>query len=158
MHNPNFPNMWTVLLLTVAGSITRYGLSCPRGYLCLSIKKPHTFLLHCKLNFWDCPDLFQDGTIKVDYVLSYLKGSALDCFKTGLLNPVIPAWASDFNLFTKLKANFGTYDPISEAEAKLDGHWTLYAGKPLSYKKPHQIYAASHICSVGPSSTPLTGI
>ena len=40
-------------------------------------KKLRTFLLHCKLNFRDHPDLFPDGTTKVNYVLSYLKGSAL---------------------------------------------------------------------------------
>ena len=46
-------------------------------------KKLHTFLLQCKLNFRDRKDLFQDETAKVNYVLSYLKGSALDCFKWG---------------------------------------------------------------------------
>ena len=47
-----------------------------------------TFLLQCKLNFRDCKDLFQDETTKVNYVLSYLKGSALDCFEPGLLDPL----------------------------------------------------------------------
>ena len=46
-------------------------------------KKLPTFLLRCKLNFWDHKDLFQDETTKVNYVLSYLKGPALDCFKPG---------------------------------------------------------------------------
>ena len=130
----------------------------PKGYLCLSIKKPHTFLLHCKLNFWDCPDLFQDGTIKVDYVLSYLKGSALDCFKTGLLNPVIPAWASDFNLFTKLKANFGTYDPISEAEAKLEGLHMQENHQATKYFIKFTQLATCIQWTLGPSSTPPTGL
>ena len=40
-------------------------------------KKLHTFLLHCKLDFRDRPDLFPDRITKVNYVLSYLKGSAL---------------------------------------------------------------------------------
>ena len=85
-------------------------------------KKLHTFLLHCKLNFQDCPDLFPDGSTKVNYVLSYLKGLALECFEPGLLDPTMPAWASDFNIFVaELEANFGTYDPVGEAEAKLEG-------------------------------------
>ena len=85
-------------------------------------KKLRTFLLHCKLNFRDCPDLFPDGNTKVNYVFSYLKGSALECFKPGLLDPTMPVWASDFDLFiTELEANFGTYDPIGKAEAKLEG-------------------------------------
>ena len=54
-------------------------------------KKLRTFLLHCKLNFQDCPDLFPDGTTKVNYVLSYLKGSALEYFEPGLLDPTMPA-------------------------------------------------------------------
>ena len=44
-------------------------------------KRLCTFLLQCKLNFQDCKDLFQDETTKVNYILSYLKGLALDCFK-----------------------------------------------------------------------------
>ena len=86
------------------------------------LKKLRTFLLHCKLNFRDRPDLFPDRTTKVNYVLSYLKGSALACFKPGLLDPTMPAWASDFDLFvTELEANFRTYDPVGEAEAELEG-------------------------------------
>ena len=85
-------------------------------------KKLRTFLLHCKLNFQDCPDLFPNGTAKVNYVLSYLKGSALECFKPGLLAPTAPVWTSDFDLFVEeLEANFGTYDPIGKAEAELEG-------------------------------------
>ena len=35
---------------------------------------------------------------------------------------ITPTWASDFDLFvTELEANFGTYDLIGEAEAKLEG-------------------------------------
>ena len=85
-------------------------------------KKLFTFLLQCKLNFRDRKDLFQDETTKVNYVLSYLKGSALDCFEPGLLDPIEPAWCSDFNLFSdELEANFGTFDPVWEAEAELKG-------------------------------------
>src|SRR5882724_9671559 len=40
--------------------------------------KLQTFVLQCKLNFWDCKDLFEDEETKVNYALSYLKGLALD--------------------------------------------------------------------------------
>ena len=73
-------------------------------------------------SFRDHSDLFPDGTTKVNYVLSHLKGSALECFKPGLLDPTMPTWASDFNLFiTELEANFRTYNPVGEAEAELEG-------------------------------------
>jgi len=85
-------------------------------------RKLRTFILQCKLNFRDRKDLFEDDTDKVNYVLSFLKGTALDCFESAILDPVEPAWLSDFDLFLEeLEANFGTYDPIGEAEAELEG-------------------------------------
>ena len=34
----------------------------------------------------------------------------------------MPVWASYFDLFVaELEANFGTYDPVGEAEAELEG-------------------------------------
>ena len=64
----------------------------------------------------------QDDTNKVNYVLSYLKGTALDCFESAVLDPIKPQWLLDFDLFVKeLKANFRTYNPVGEAEAKLKG-------------------------------------
>src|SRR5467141_1146105 len=42
-------------------------------------RKLRTFILLCKLNFRDHPDIFEDNTSKVNYVISYLKGTALDC-------------------------------------------------------------------------------
>src|SRR5882724_8196298 len=66
--------------------------------------------------------MFEDNTNKVNYVLSYLKGTALDCLESVVLDPIKPQWLSDFNLFIEeLKANFGTYNPVGEAEAKLEG-------------------------------------
>jgi len=74
--------------------------------------------------------MFEDDTNKVNYVLSFLKGTALDCFESAILDPIKPRWLSDFNLFIKeLEANFGTYDPVSEAEATLKG---------LNMHKSHQ--------------------
>src|SRR6266481_3276334 len=52
-----------------------------------------TVILQCKLNFCDRSDLFQDDTTKVNYMLSYLKGTALDCFEPTLLETPEPAMA-----------------------------------------------------------------
>ena len=61
--------------------------------------------------------MFEDKTKKVNYVLSYLKGTPLDCFESAILDPIKPQWLSDFDLFIEeLKANFGTYDPVSEVK------------------------------------------
>src|SRR6266481_1350711 len=85
-------------------------------------RKLRTFILQCKLNFRDHSDLFQDDMTKVNYMLSYLKGTALDCFEPALLEMPKPTWLSDFTLFLEeLEASFGSYDPIGEAEAKLEG-------------------------------------
>ena len=54
--------------------------------------------------------------------MSFLKGSALDCFKPTLLDLNEPDWLLDLQLFIEeLKTNFGTYDTASEAEAELKG-------------------------------------
>src|SRR5882724_1483668 len=85
-------------------------------------RKLRTFILQCKLNFQDHPDQFQDDTKKVNYILSHLKGSALYCFEPALLDPIEPIWLLDLNLFIEeLETNFGTYNPVGEAEAELKG-------------------------------------
>src|SRR6266481_613282 len=61
----------------------------------------HTFLLQCKLNFQDHPDLFKDDSTQVNYVLFYLMGWALDCFERALLDSEEPAWLSDFTLSSR---------------------------------------------------------
>src|SRR6266481_259777 len=48
-------------------------------------QKLRTFILQCKLNFHDRSNLFQDDMTKVNHMLSYLKGTALDCFEPTLL-------------------------------------------------------------------------
>jgi len=40
----------------------------------------------CKLNFWSKPKSFQTKQLKVNYSLSFLKGTALDYFKPYLAN------------------------------------------------------------------------
>src|SRR5882724_7706859 len=85
-------------------------------------RKLRTFILQCELNFRDCPNQFEDNTTKVNYILSHLKGSALDCFEPALLDPIEPSWLSDLSLFIEeLETNFGTYNPVGDAEAELEG-------------------------------------
>src|SRR5882724_2019425 len=85
-------------------------------------QKLRTFILQCKLNFRDHLNQFQDDTTKVNYILSHLKGSTLDCFEPALLDPIEPIWLLDLNLFIEeFETNFGTYDPVGEAEAELEG-------------------------------------
>src|SRR5882724_12782558 len=78
--------------------------------------------------------MFEDDTEKVNYVLSYLKGIALDCFESAILDPIEPQWLSDFNLFIEeLEANFRTYDPDREAEAELEGLRMHECHKAMKY-------------------------
>jgi len=56
--------------------------------------KLRTFILQCNWTSkitWIC---FKTDTAKVNYMLSYLKGSALDCFEPALLDPNEPIWLS----------------------------------------------------------------
>jgi len=46
-------------------------------------------------------DMFEDNAEKVNYVLSYLKGTALDHFESAILDPIEPQWLSDFDLFVE---------------------------------------------------------
>src|SRR5882724_976664 len=55
-----------------------------------------TFILQCKLNFQDHKYMFEDNTKKVNYVLSYLKGTDLYCFESAILDPIEPQWLSYF--------------------------------------------------------------
>src|SRR5882724_9484641 len=83
-------------------------------------KKLCTFIFQCKLNFWDCKDLFSTKEDKVNYTHSHLKGITLDCFGPVLLGLHDPIWVSDFNLFiTELENNFRSFDPEGKAEVEL---------------------------------------
>jgi len=60
--NPNSGNLTHLMVLSLANSAP----------------------LFSSANSTSDPDLFPDDTVKVNYILSYLKGSALDCFKPTL--------------------------------------------------------------------------
>src|SRR5882724_4495922 len=106
-------------------------------------RKLRTFILQCKLNFQDHKDMFEDDTKKVNYVLSYLQGTALDCFEYAILDPVKPQWLLDFDLFIEeLEANFGTYNPVGEAEAELEGLHMHEIHQAMKYSLKFQQLAA----------------
>ena len=66
-------------------------------------KKLRGFLLQCKLNFWSKPKSFQTKQLKVNYSLSFLKGTSLNYFKPYLTNDPAnePIWLDDYKLFVE---------------------------------------------------------
>lgn len=88
-------------------------------------KKLRSFLVLCQLNFNDRPTAFRSDQTKVNYALSYLKGTALDWFEPDLLaiqdGGYPPDWYDDYPAFVKeLRDNFGPHDPVGDAEADLE--------------------------------------
>jgi hypothetical protein len=86
-------------------------------------KKLRGFLLQCKLNFHAKPKVFSGDLEKVNYSLSFLKGTALDYFQPYLTdNPDNePDWLSDYDTFVEeLMINFGLYDSIADVEIELE--------------------------------------
>ena len=83
-------------------------------------RKLWAFLVQCQLNFNSKPRAFQTDTSKVNYAISYLKGTMLDWFKPGLMSDDPLDWISNYSKFTsKLKHNFGPHDPKGDAENEL---------------------------------------
>ena len=79
--------------------------------------KLQPFLIQCNLNFRDHPDTFSSDSVKVTYILSYLKGTTLDWFEPTLSLDINPTWIDDYPEFvSKLKNNFGSHDPIGKAK------------------------------------------
>jgi hypothetical protein len=70
------------------------------------------FLLQCTLKFQAKPESFPNAA-EVNYVLSFLKGAALNYFKPFLTDDLAngPGWIMDFNYFIEeLYIYFGPYD------------------------------------------------
>jgi len=79
--------------------------------------------LQCKLNFWSKPKSFQTKQLKVNYSLSFLKGTTLDYFKLYVANDPEnePTWLNDYELFIKeLLINFGPYNMMDDVEVELE--------------------------------------
>ena len=85
-------------------------------------KKLQPFLVQLELNFHDRPDTFQLNSYKVNYTLSFLKGTALDYFEPLLMDPPAnPTWSNDYDeLISKLRTNFGPFDIEADAENELE--------------------------------------
>ena len=85
-------------------------------------KKLQPFLVQLELNFRDRPDAFQLDAYKVNYTLSFLKGTALNYFEPSLMDPhANPAWSDDYDeLVSELRTNFGPFDIEADAENELE--------------------------------------
>ena len=86
------------------------------------VNKLRVFILQCSLHFQDCANTFSTSRAKVAYALSYLMGPALlGWFEPGLFALSPPTWVHHWDLFrTELESNFGPFDPVGEAEAKIE--------------------------------------
>ena len=83
-------------------------------------RKLQPFLVQCTLNFHNHPDTFTSNSDKVTFVLSYLKGTALDWFEPSLTSSKSPPWLDDYSDFIReFKNNFGPHNPEGEAKANL---------------------------------------
>ena len=79
--------------------------------------------MQCKLNFRYKPKSFQTEQLKVNYSLSFLKGTALDYFEPYLTDDPAnePTWLNDYELFVEeLLINFGLYNMMANAEVELE--------------------------------------
>ena len=77
--------------------------------------------MQCKLNLQSKPKSFQTEQSKVNYSLSFLKGTNLDYFEPYLTNDLAnePTWLNDYELFVKeLLINFSPYDMMANAEVE----------------------------------------
>src|SRR6202043_148979 len=84
-------------------------------------KKLKSFLVQCQLNFLNRPRAFRSDSRKINYVLSYLWGFALEWFEPMILDGEDHPVLSNYKLFTaQLTENFGPYDVICEAEFELE--------------------------------------
>ena len=83
--------------------------------------KLQPFLVQCTLNFRNCPDTFTSDSDKVTFVLSYLKGTALDWFEPSLTSGKSPPWLDDYSNFVgEFKNNFRPHNPEGKAKANLE--------------------------------------
>ena len=93
-------------LTLLAGSIQALRPVAPQ---CTKIREPDPFdgsdpkklqpvLVQLELNFRNRPNTFQLDSYKVNYTLSFLKGTALDYFKPSLMDPhANPTWSNDYD-------------------------------------------------------------
>ena len=96
----------------------------PNMFDCSDLKKQlRDFLLQWKLNFWSKPNSFCTKQLKVNYSLSFLKGTTLDYFELYLTSDSAKKnlWLNNYKLFIEeLLINFGPYSMMANAEVELE--------------------------------------
>jgi hypothetical protein len=83
-------------------------------------RKLRSFLVLCNLNFRARARSYNNDEAKVNYALSYLKGTALDWFEPAITEETYEAWMDSWPEFVRiLKRNFGPADPVGDAEDEI---------------------------------------
>src|SRR5712664_1181720 len=84
-------------------------------------KKLNNFIMLCNLYFRNS-SAYGDDINKVNFALSYLRGSALDYFEPSILDSdEYPEWIDNYSAFLRtLRSVFGPIDPTTDAEDGID--------------------------------------
>lgn len=84
-------------------------------------RKLSNFILLCNLYFRSS-NAYDDDSAKVNFALSYLRGTALDYFEPTLTESIdTPEWLEDWPEFVRiLKLQFGPIDPTGDAASGID--------------------------------------
>jgi len=85
-------------------------------------RKLNNFILLCNLYFRNSTSYDDDDEAKVNFALSYLRGTALEYFEPSILDSdEVPDWIDNWSAFVRtLRTQFGPIDPTGEAEAGID--------------------------------------
>ena len=83
-------------------------------------KKLRNFILLCNLYFRNNP-AYPDDESKITYVLTLLRGTALEFFEPLLMSDEQQLWEDDYAEFLRvLRFQFGPIDPTADAEDNID--------------------------------------
>ena len=78
------------------------------------------FLTQCILYFESVPQVYPTPESRINFVVSYLRGMALDYYQPDILNGTAAAWRVDWDYFkSTLETNFGTIDPVGDAKEQI---------------------------------------
>jgi Retrotransposon gag protein/Zinc knuckle len=84
-------------------------------------KKLNNYILLCNL-FFRSNSAYDDDSTKVNFALSYLRGTALEYFEPSILDAdEVPDWMDNWSAFVRtLRVQFGPIDPTADAEDSID--------------------------------------
>ena len=84
-------------------------------------KKLNNYILLCNLYFRSS-SAYSDDATKVNFALSYLRGTALEYFEPAILDSdEAPTWIDNWSAFVRtLRIQFGPIDPTADAEDGID--------------------------------------